>query len=39
MCGYVIGEDVVCEGGCINNGYSILTAAKKYDNTSLKENW
>jgi NAD(P)-dependent dehydrogenase (short-subunit alcohol dehydrogenase family) len=38
-CGYLLGTDVVCDGGCIGNGYSILTATKKYDKHSLKENW
>ena len=38
-CGYFMGADVLVDGGCVNNSYSILTAAKKYDKKSLKENW
>jgi len=38
-CGYFMGADVLCDGGCVNNNYSILTAAKKYDKKSLNESW
>lgn len=38
-CGYFVGADVLCDGGCVNNGYSITTAAKKYNNKSLNEKW
>ena len=36
---YLIGADIVCDGGVINNGYGMLTATKRYDERSLKENW
>ena len=36
---YLIGADVVCDGGVINNGYGMLTATKRYNEESLKENW
>ena len=38
-CGYFIGADVLVDGGCVNNGYAMTTAAKKYDNKSLNEKW
>lgn len=38
-CGYVVASDIVCDGGCIGNGYSFLNAAKKYNGQALKENW
>lgn len=38
-CAYLMGADVICDGGCINNGYSFLSATKKYDKHALKENW
>ncbi len=38
-CGYLVGSDVLVDGGCVNNGYGILTALKKYDKASSKENW
>jgi len=38
-CGYLMGADIICDGGCINNGYSFLTATKPYDKHSLNENW
>ncbi|MDO5100910.1 MAG: SDR family NAD(P)-dependent oxidoreductase [Eubacteriales bacterium] len=38
-CGYLIGTDILCDGGCVTNGYSFLTAAKKYRQQALTENW
>lgn len=38
-CAYFVGADVLVDGGCVSNGYSILTATKKYDGHSSKENW
>jgi NAD(P)-dependent dehydrogenase (short-subunit alcohol dehydrogenase family) len=36
---YLIGADVLCDGGAVNNGYGMLTATKRYDGASLKEKW
>lgn len=36
---YLIGADSLCDGGCVNNGYGMLTATKRYDERSLSENW
>ena len=36
---YLIGADILCDGGCVNNGYGMLTATKRYDERSLNENW
>ena len=36
---YLIGADILCAGGCVNNGYGMLTATKRYDGRSLNENW
>ena len=36
---YLIGADILCDGGAVNNGYGMLTATKRYDESSLKENW
>ena len=38
-CGYLVGTDVLCDGGCINNGYFIKNSRVKYDGHSSKENW
>lgn len=38
-CGYFVGADVLVDGGCVNNGYSVLTARKRYDGHCLNENW
>ena len=37
--GYLAGVDVLCDGGCVNNGFGMLTATKRYNEQSLKENW
>ena len=36
---YLIGADILCDSGAVNNGYGMLTATKRYDERSLKENW
>lgn len=36
---YLIGTDILCDGGAVNNGYGMLTATKRYKEQSLKENW
>lgn len=36
---YLIGADILCDGGAVNNGYGMLTATKRYNERSLKENW
>jgi len=36
---YLIGADILCDGGAVNNGYGMLTATKRYNEQSLKENW
>ncbi len=36
---YLIGADVLCDGGAVNNGFGMLTATKRYDERSLKEAW
>ena len=36
---YLIGADILCDGGCVNNGYGMLTATKRYDEKALGENW
>ena len=36
---YLIGADILCDGGAVNNGYGMLTATKRYDEQSLTENW
>lgn len=36
---YLIGADILCDGGAVNNGYGILTATKRYNEQALKENW
>ena len=38
-CTYLIGSDVLCDGGCINNGYGIFTVIKKYNGRSKNEKW
>ncbi len=38
-CSYVVGADVLADGGVIANGYGALTATKKYDGKAAKENW
>ena len=36
---YLIGADILCDAGAVNNGYGMLTATKRYNEQSLKENW
>ena len=36
---YLIGADILCDAGAVNNGYGMLTATKRYKEQSLKENW
>ena len=36
---YLIGADVLCDGGAVTNGFGMLTATKRYNEQSLKENW
>ncbi len=36
---YLIGADILCDGGAVTNGYGMMTATKRYDESSLKENW
>ena len=36
---YLIGADILCDGGAVNNGYGMLTAFKRYNEQSLNENW
>ncbi len=36
---YLIGADILCDGGCVNNGYGMLTATKRYNEQALNENW
>ena len=36
---YLIGSDILCDGGAVSNGYGLLTATKRYSEQSLKENW
>ncbi len=38
-CGYFVGADVLVDGGCVNNGYSMLTATKPYDGHAINEKW
>lgn len=38
-CSYLMGTDVMCDAGCVANGYGVLTALKKYDRHPVKENW
>ena len=36
---YLIGSDILCDGGAVGNGFGALTAGKKYSERSLTENW
>ena len=36
---YLIGADILCDGGCVNNGFGMLTATKRYNGQALGENW
>ena len=36
---YLIGADILCDNGAVNNGYGMLTATKRYNEEALKENW
>ena len=36
---YLIGADVLCDGGAVTNGFGMMTATKRYNEQSLKENW
>ncbi|MDO4494043.1 MAG: SDR family oxidoreductase [Clostridia bacterium] len=38
-CSYLIGTDVMCDGGCVNNGYGMQTSRVRYDGRSAAENW
>lgn len=38
-CSYLIGSDVICDGGCINNKFGITTFYKKYNGKSKNEKW
>jgi len=38
-CGYLLGTDVLCDGGCVNNGYGLTTATKRYSGGSENEKW
>ena len=36
---YLIGADVLCDGGAVVNGFGMTTAFRRYGEQSLKENW
>ncbi len=36
---YLIGSDILCDGGAVNNGFGVLTARKRCKKQSLSENW
>ncbi|MBP5166895.1 MAG: SDR family NAD(P)-dependent oxidoreductase [Oscillospiraceae bacterium] len=36
---YLIGSDILCDGGAVNNGFGALTARKRCKERSLTENW
>ena len=36
---YLIGADILCDGGAVTNGFGMLTATKRYNEQSLNENW
>ena len=38
-CGYLSGVDILCDAGCMANGYGMMTATKKYDGHGRKEKW
>ena len=38
-CAYLIGSDILCDGGCINNGYGIFSVLKEYKDKSKNERW
>lgn len=38
-CSYLIGSDVLCDGGCIDNGYGIFSVLSKYKDKSKNERW
>ena len=36
---YLLGSDILCDGGAVGNGFGALTARKKYYERSAKEHW
>ena len=38
-CGYLSGVDILCDAGCMANGYGMTTATKKYDGRGRNEKW
>ncbi len=36
---YLLGADVICDAGCVNNGYGSMTATIKYDKKCLEQGW
>lgn len=37
--GYLMGTDILCDAGCINNGYNFAVAGKKGVHPSVEGNW